>query len=94
MELSRYQAQRGDRFAYTSIEESLEFVLAQKLAESADEKSVRLVFAPLNFKAFALIRPLPHALWLGRYPVRSAGFAAQRGAYLVGAAQHAVIARL
>ena len=91
MELSRYQAQRGDRFAYTSIEESLEFVLAQKLAESADEKSVRLVFAPLNFKAFALIRPLPHALGFRRYPVGASRFATQFHAQFVGTAQHMVI---
>lgn len=80
--------------AWSGVEIHPEFVFAEKVSKFPGEKLVYLVLAPLNFKAFALIRPLPHAFGLRRYPMGASRFATQRHAQFVCTARHAVIAGL
>ena len=77
----------------TQVEQG-SLVPGKKTCIFCDEKSVCLVLAPFNFKPFTLVGAMPHAFWLGCYPIHRARFAAQRDTKFVGAAQHAVIARL
>jgi hypothetical protein len=68
------------------VEKHLTFRLAHQVRKFAEKPEVCLVFVVFNFPAFSLIRPLPHPLGFGRYPMRRSGFAAQRHACLVRAA--------
>lgn len=51
------------------------FLCAEKGRKFAENVTVCLVLAPFNLKPLSLIRPLPHALWLMRNPMRGTGFA-------------------
>lgn len=67
----------GSQF-HDLIEKYLPFVFTKKMCKRCYEMAVRLILAPVNFKPFALISPLPHAFRLWRYPVGRATLAAQR----------------
>ena len=76
------------------LEEHFNFPCAEMVAQFTKEVSVCLVLAPPILNPLSLIPPSPYSLWLCGYPIRCAGIANQRGAYLIFAAQNEVVARL
>jgi hypothetical protein len=93
---SRYRQVAANRYQIillSLLKKNLTFFPIEKVAKLLEKQSICLVLAPLNFKAFALIRPVPHALGFWRYPICRASFTAQRSSKLVRAAQHSVMAR-
>ena len=56
---------------------------AEQVRKFCYEMVVRLALAPLNLKPLSLIGPVPHALWLWRYPTGSPSLTAQRHADFV-----------